>query len=521
MIPDNDKSDGDKSDTEYINWIVSQSVPKAFRLQEIKEASTVDASIQAVKKALDDNDWTTRECAPYKSFVTEFCLADEILLRNTKIVMPKELQERCMELAHEGHPGMSVMKRRLRSKVWWPKMDDDVEKFVKKCKGCTLVGAPSSPEPMTRTQLSTAPWEHLAIDFCGPLPSGHYLLVVVDYYSRYKEVDIMRNTDTAETLKRLTRIFARFGMPISVRADNGPQFKSKEFENYCIDHAIHLNKGTPHWPQQNGEVERQNRSLKKRLQISQLEKRDWIQDMEQYLLMYRSTPHSITGKSPAEMMFNRTIRDKLPAMPAISMPDEEVIDRDREAKSKGMEYANEKRNAKPSDIKEGDDVIIKRPKKANKLSSTFEPTVYKVVKRNGSEITVMNEETSTQYRRNVAHAKKVEMQTGKTDVETQTTGNRAKQQQNINVNEETIADEHSTLGEEKESHFDEEMDEEDINKQTEESETKEQNGGMKHDDQRSATLRRVQEQGVPSEKRKRSAPKWLSDYSVQTNKRKE
>lgn len=399
-------------------------------------------------------------------------------------------------------------------------MDDDVEKFVKQCKGCTLVGAPSSPEPMTRTQLPAAPWEHLAIDFCGPLPSGHYLLVVVDYYSRYKEVDIMKNTNTAETLKRLTRIFARFGIPISVRADNGPQFKSKEFEDYCIDNGIRLNKGTPYWPQQNGEVERQNRSLKKRLQISQLENRDWIQDMEKYLLMYRSTPHSVTGKSPAEMMFNRNIRDKLPAMPAIAMPDEEVMDRDREAKSKGMDYANEKRNAKPSDIKEGDGVIIKRPKKANKLSSTFEPTVYKVMKRNGSEITVMNEETSTQYRRNVAHAKKVEVQTEKTVVETQTAGNQAKQQQNINGKE----DGDSKSDEEEESKPDEEMDEEDSNQQAVESGKEEQNEGKKPNDQRSATQRRVQEQGVPTkstEKRKRSAPKWLSDYAFQANKKKE
>lgn len=417
---ESDMSIASQMDEDYINWIVSQAEPKAIKLDEIRNASISDRAILAVKKGVYDNDWTN-EASPYKHFETEFCFHDDILLRTTKIVLPECLWQRAMELSHEGHPGMSVMKKRLRAKLWWPKMDQQIEEFVRKCKSCTLVSAPPVPEPMKRRELPSAPWEHLAVDFLGPLPSRHNLLVVVDYYSRFIEVEVMGSkigdTDTTETIKRLKSIFARFGLPLSMQADGGPQFISNEFKQFCITNNIHLNNTIPYWPQQNGEVERQNRSILKRLQISQAEKRNWIEDLQDYLLMYRSTPHSTTLRSPAELMFNRNIRDKLPSirdtlvakLPSIRdtfVADEELRDRDKEMKSIGKNYADERRNAKFSEIRKGDHVLIKRQEKSNKLATMYEPTIYKVVDRIGSEIVVENAETLSRYRRNVAHAKK-------------------------------------------------------------------------------------------------------------------
>ena len=125
--------------------------------------------------------------------------------------------------------------------------------------------------------------------------------------------------------------------------------------------------------------------------------------------MYRSSPHCTTLKTPAELMFSRNIRDKLPALQ--QEPEEnwdgEMRDHDAEMKRKGKEYADRKRKAKMSDVKEGDEVIAKRQIRTNKLATKFEPTVYKVVKRNGAEVTMENTGTGTQYRRNVAHIKKL------------------------------------------------------------------------------------------------------------------
>lgn len=97
----------------------------------------------------------------------------------------------------------------------------------------------------------------------------------------------------------------------------------------------------------NGEVERQNRSLLKRLIISQNEKGNWREDLNKYLHMYRATPHSTTLKSPAELMFNRNIRDKLPTIKQpLELLDGEVRDRDKIMKEKGKIYGDKKTKCK-------------------------------------------------------------------------------------------------------------------------------------------------------------------------------
>lgn len=399
----------EKNSDVYVKWIVSHAEPKAIKIEQIESESALDKVIQSVKKAIDENNWSD-EIGPYKAIETELCFSNNILLRGNRIVLPESLRARALELGHEGHPGMTIMKKRLRAKIWWPKMDGQIEKFVKQCRGCTLVGAPNAPEPLRSTELPSKPWQHIAIDFCGPLPSGHHLFVIVDYYSRFTEVEIMEKIDSSRAIAKLKIIFARFGLPLSITADNGRQFVSHEFKSYCETNNIKLISTTPYWPQQNGEVERQNRSLLKRLAISQEAKRDWKEDLNQYLLMYRSSPHSTTQKPPAEMLFSWNIRDKLPIMnqPINDGKDEVVRETDREKKEKMKAYADARRNSRTSSIKVGDLVILKRQTSSNKLATTFEPTQFRVVEKNGSELLVENVETLTKYRRNVAHAKLIE-----------------------------------------------------------------------------------------------------------------
>ena len=53
-----------------------------------------------------------------------------------------------------------------------------------------IVEKPAPPEPFKQSEMPSGRWQVLHIDFCGPLPSGELLLVVIDRYSRYPEVDV-------------------------------------------------------------------------------------------------------------------------------------------------------------------------------------------------------------------------------------------------------------------------------------------------------------------------------------------
>lgn len=323
-------------------------------------------------------------------------------------MIPEALQQRFLELAHEGHLGEAMMKRRLRSRCWFPRIDVSVEKFVKDCRECLLVSAPVPPEPLSRRKLPNKAWIDVAIDFLGPFPSGEFLLVIVDYFSRWMDVKIMRQITAEATVEKLQEIFAYQGYPVTMTLDNGRQFVSSKFKDFCNEHKIYLNHTAPYWPQANGEVERQNRTLLKRLKIGNNSCGEWKTELKRFLMAYNSTPHSVTNKSPNQLM-GREIRTKLPGLMDIETVPirDEVVERDHEMKMKGKERVDMKRRAALNDIKVGDTVLQKNMIKDNKLTSTFNSTEFEVVDRQGPVVTLSNQETGEKYNRIVTHVKKV------------------------------------------------------------------------------------------------------------------
>ena len=151
---------------------------------------------------------------------------------------------------------------------------------------------------MARAYPPSGPWQDCAADILGPVPSGENLLVVVDCYSRYFVVVILRSTTSTKVINSLQPIFARFGVPHTLKADNGPQFISEEFKAFLAENGIEHRTTPPLWPQANGEVERQNRTLLKVIQVAQIEGKDWRQELHKFLTAHRSIPQMTTGVAP-------------------------------------------------------------------------------------------------------------------------------------------------------------------------------------------------------------------------------
>jgi len=387
---------------EYVRFVAINATPRALTTREVEEASAVDEELKALRKAIKTGRF--EQCNDYAPAAGELCVIGQLVLRGTRIVLPSKLRSQAISLAHEGHLGIVGTKQNLRSKVWWPRMDKAAEKFCKSCYGCQLVARADPPEPLKSTTLPEGPWQDLAIDLLGPLPSGHSILVVVDYYSRYYEYAIMTSTVTEKVIDNLEEIFSRHGLPITIKSDNGPQFRSEEFREYCKQNGITHLKTTPKWPQANGEVERQNASLMKRIRIAQAEGLDWTKELRRYVTKYRCIDHATTGKSPAELLFNRKMRGKLPELHADYRSDLETRDRDAEVKAKTKAYADRSMNAKPSEIQVGDQVLVRQEKK-DKLSTPFNPVPFQVVSKTGNSV-VVETPSGTQYSRNTSHVKK-------------------------------------------------------------------------------------------------------------------
>ena len=134
-------------------------------------------------------------------------------------MIPRKLRPQVLVLAHGGHPEIVRIEQILRSKVRWPGIDRQAKRFCRVCHGCQLVSIPVNPEPIKSSPLPRGPWQDLAIDLLGPLPSGDSVLVVVDYFSRFCEIEIIRSTTSEKIIECLEETFTTHGLPLSVTSD--------------------------------------------------------------------------------------------------------------------------------------------------------------------------------------------------------------------------------------------------------------------------------------------------------------
>ena len=402
---------------EYVSFLIDHDIPKAMTKKEISEATRRDPTLQTVKLAIVTNAWQIPKQSAhidiasfliYKTVRDElsFCDETDILLRGDKIVIPRSLQQKVIDIAHEGHQGLIKTKKLLREKVWFPYIDRSVESKVKSCLACQATTPVTNTEPLEMSPLPETPWSELSMDFGGPYPSGESILVVIDDYSRYPEVEIMNTITTKATVPKLDAIFARHGIPDVLKSDNATTFTSQYFQNYAALKGFEHRKIEPLWPQANGCVERMMGTLNKTIIASQMEGRNWKQDLYTFLLNYRATPHSTTGVSPAEALFNRKIKTRLPQSLGRSDSDfdDKIRLRDTEQKRQYKAYADSARHARVPDVQVGDRVLVRQPK-VNKFTAPYLPETLTVTARKGSMVTAGNAKRS--ITRNSSFFKKV------------------------------------------------------------------------------------------------------------------
>ena len=154
------------------------------------------------------------------------------------LLFPFSLRQQVLAIAHEGHVRIVATKLRLRTKVWWPGMDKDAEQHVRSCHECQLVGQATQPKPVMPPEQPIGKWQDLSLDLLGPMPSVEYLLVVIDYYSRYYEVEILMSITAFQIISHLETIFAIHGLPVTRISDIGPQIRCEEFEHYLVDSGM-------------------------------------------------------------------------------------------------------------------------------------------------------------------------------------------------------------------------------------------------------------------------------------------
>ena len=148
----------------------------------------------------------TGEMKKYWQFRSNFSVCDNLLLFGTRIVVPTSKQVETLQKIHQGHQGFQKCRLRISTSVWWLGVTQNLEKFIKECPTCQQTIPPQN-EPLLPTPLPDHPWEKLAIDLFHH--NGINYILLVDYYSRYVEVQKLSNTTSAGVISFLKAISLR------------------------------------------------------------------------------------------------------------------------------------------------------------------------------------------------------------------------------------------------------------------------------------------------------------------------
>jgi len=255
----------------------------------------------------------------------------------------------------DGHLSLSKCRKRAQATMWWPRISQELSQYIEKCTFCQINRRRNKCEPMKSTKLPDRPWQQVGLDLFEL--HGSKYLIVVDYFSRWIEVDKLYRIDSDTVIKSLKRIFATFGIPEIVKSDRGLQFNSLMFKQFSYDYEFQLMFSDPYYPQGNGCAER----------AVQVAKRLFRQtDPYASLMAYRSTPLDVTGYSPSQLLMGRTIRTKLPTITqklSPAWPDlSDVKSNDASAKAKSADGFNKRKGArKLPELREDQQVRIRLP----------------------------------------------------------------------------------------------------------------------------------------------------------------
>jgi len=200
---------------DYVRYLTENAVPKAMTLDDIVYRTKTDDKLQTAITAIKSNRWassyedtTLDSLSRLRYELTVVPVNDgEILLHDNRIVIPKDLQMRIIDLAHEGHERIVKTKQLLREKIYFPGIDKLVENVCKSCIPCLASTPQTVFEPLKMSELPEHVWENLNVDFCGPFSNGYYVMVVIDEYSRYPVIETLTSLTARSVIPLLDQNF--------------------------------------------------------------------------------------------------------------------------------------------------------------------------------------------------------------------------------------------------------------------------------------------------------------------------
>ncbi|GJY41313.1 putative nucleotidyltransferase, ribonuclease H [Tanacetum coccineum] len=278
---------------DFVNYIVGKVVPPNWTFEKRKRF------FSQVKTYFWEEPYAFKLCA------------DNIMRRCVAGSETLKILAHCHSGPTGGHHSANITAKKVyESGFYWPSVFKDANEYVRRCDACQRSGNISSRNEMPQNNIQVCEvFDVWGLDFMGPFPQSRgnkYILVAVDYVSKWVEAQALPTNDARVVVKFLRSLFARFGVPKALISDRGTHFCNSQLEKALQRYGVTHKLSTAYHPQSNGQTEVTNRAIKRILERSVgYNPKGWSEKLNDALWAFRTAYKTPTGCTPFRLVYGK------------------------------------------------------------------------------------------------------------------------------------------------------------------------------------------------------------------------
>ncbi|GJV43639.1 reverse transcriptase domain-containing protein [Tanacetum coccineum] len=232
---------------DFVNYIVGKVVPPNWTFEKRKRF------FSQVKTYFWEEPYAFKLCA------------DNIMRRFVAETETLEILAHCHSGPTDGHHSAIVTTKKVyESGFYWPSVFKDANEYVRRCDACQRSGNISSRNEMPQNNIQVGKvFDVWGFDFMGPFlesRGNEYILVAVDYVSKWVEAQALSTNDARVVVKFLRQLFARFGVLKALISDKGTHVYNSHLEKTLQRYGVTHKLSTAYHPQSNGQTKVTNKN---------------------------------------------------------------------------------------------------------------------------------------------------------------------------------------------------------------------------------------------------------------------
>nr|GEZ14922.1 reverse transcriptase domain-containing protein [Tanacetum cinerariifolium] len=243
-------------------------------------------------------------------FLFKIC-ADQVIRRCVHDKEALDILKACHNRPTRGHHGANLSAKKVfDAGFFWPTIYKDAHEFVKNCDSCQRQGKISQRYEMPQNSIQICEiFDVWGIDFMCSFSSSRrnkYILVVIDYLSKWVEAKALPTNDARVVCKFLKSLFARFGSPRAIISDRGTHFCNDRFAKVMCKYEVTHRLSIAYHPQTSGQVEVSNCGLKRILErtIGQ-NQASWSDKLDDALWAFCTAYKTPIGCTPYKLVYGK------------------------------------------------------------------------------------------------------------------------------------------------------------------------------------------------------------------------